>query len=519
MDFGIKLTPRNILLIAVGVAIGIIAVVVLVKLYNKKTFSTTRGRRLRATTSGNQCILSTAQSTLTNIQSQVTALVAKVNALTPAPTSDVLQAFNTAVTALNAQITSLLAMPVCCSGLNQQYDSGSGLCTCVSPFGLDTSGNCSISCTFPQSSYTGGTCGCNTGYNLLPTNDTCDNPSNDTINSTYLPQLTQFTSQLSALLVTVPNTSTLGSVTQTGSITTAVTLNSIGGTIQTVTYSYPTGGVGSFTLNNTSISSNSIIIVCNAGGNWAMYPSVSGIKSGSCQINIANLWDTGPVSATIAVAFYVITPSSTTTTVTQTGTNSSAVTMNSVGGIIQTMGSSLTAGTSTGFTLNNSYITSKSIILTSNVGGTSPNPLFITSVSSIVSSGSCNIWISNPYGGSGSTITETGAIAVAFYVITPATTATVTQTGTIQTAVTLNAPAGTITTVNYAYAGLGGISFTLNNTYITKNSVILVSLGDLFGLSQNVTVSGITNGACTIGIVNLWSASATNTDVVNFYVL
>ena len=217
--------------------------------------------------------------------------------------------------------------------------------------------------TFPQAVYntTGGSCGCNTGYSLISGGTVCDNASNDMINTVYLPQLVQCVAQLTSYATTVKT------VTQTGTINTAVSLNAVAGIIQTVNNSYGTGLQYGFVFNNTYISSNSVVLVCNSGGNGAILTSVTGIASGTCNIMLSNPWTTSEYGA-IAVAFFIYTPPSTSMVV-QTGSNTTAVTLNSVGGIIQCMSSTVASGGVVTFTLNNSSIKTNSIVFVSNVGG------------------------------------------------------------------------------------------------------------------------------------------------------
>ena len=108
-------------------------------------------RKLRATGTAS-CISSNDKTAVTNIQTQVVAIQNAVSALTPAPVSEpFLTTFNNAVTSINSQITTLLALPICCAGTNQVYSSTTNSCICASPYGLDSNGNCSISCYVPTS--------------------------------------------------------------------------------------------------------------------------------------------------------------------------------------------------------------------------------------------------------------------------------------------------------------------------------------------------------------------------------
>lgn len=76
---------------------------------------------------------------------------------------------------------------------------------------------------------------------------------------------------------------------------------------------------------------------------------------------------------------------------------------------------------------------------------------------------------------------------------------TVTQSGSITTAVTLNQPAGEITTVSATIGAGAASSFTLNNSYIKADSVILATVNDTTGSGMiAVQVDGIVAGSCTV---------------------
>lgn len=77
----------------------------------------------------------------------------------------------------------------------------------------------------------------------------------------------------------------------------------------------------------------------------------------------------------------------------------------------------------------------------------------------------------------------------------------VTQSGSITSAVTLNQPAGEITTVS-ATIGAGAMSsFTLNNSFIKADSLIMATVNDTTGAGLlAVQVDGIVAGSCTISL-------------------
>jgi hypothetical protein len=202
----IEFTYKNIAIV-LFLSAGIIALVyLLIRRSNKfmKLKLRTSSVLTAGAASGPSCLFASGKTTIQGIQTQIATMQATVKSLSPAPTSDVLNTFNTTVASINTQITNLLSLPICCSGLNQVYNSTTNTCQCASPYGLDPTGVCSISCTSPQAIWTGGLCGCNTGYTLLTDYKTCDNASDDTINNTYIPQLAQFVTTLNSLTQNIP---------------------------------------------------------------------------------------------------------------------------------------------------------------------------------------------------------------------------------------------------------------------------------------------------------------------------
>lgn len=87
----------------------------------------------------------------------------------------------------------------------------------------------------------------------------------------------------------------------------------------------------------------------------------------------------------------------------------------------------------------------------------------------------------------------------------------VTQTGSITSAVTLNQPAGEITTVSDTIAGTVR-TFTLNNSYIKADSVILATVNDTSGAGLVVVqVDNIVAGSCLISLAGVVSNTGTVT--------
>jgi hypothetical protein len=242
---GKKMDPTIQILVLIGIIV-LLFIFMTRRRHKDQKLSLSSPMPLRATTTtGGTCLSSSAQSQVQSIQSQVNTLVSNVNTLNPQPSSSALSAFNTAVANVNSEISTLLALPLCsslcsngttysattntcscpsgsyaytnssgvvacsshnCNGSNQTYNPADGTCICVSPYGLDPSGNCTIQCTFPNSSYTGQACACATNYTLSSTNNSCINPSDTAINSTYLPQIATALATLTALPLPLPTT-------------------------------------------------------------------------------------------------------------------------------------------------------------------------------------------------------------------------------------------------------------------------------------------------------------------------
>lgn len=83
--------------------------------------------------------------------------------------------------------------------------------------------------------------------------------------------------------------SVFGTVTQTGLATDAVTLNKRMGVITTVTQNIISGGNVEFTLNNTQVKLNSVVVVsAEYSGNGVPVLTVSDVAEGSLKIKITN---------------------------------------------------------------------------------------------------------------------------------------------------------------------------------------------------------------------------------------
>ena len=97
---------------------------------------------------------------------------------------------------------------------------------------------------------------------------------------------------------------------------------------------------------------------------------------------------------------------------------------------------------------------------------------------------------------------------------------TVTQATDKGTGVTLNKSAGRITMNNAALAGNTAITFTLTNSLISANDVIItnVSGGGTAG-AYTTYVSSMTTGSAVLTLRNLTSGSLSEAVIVNFAII
>ena len=100
---------------------------------------------------------------------------------------------------------------------------------------------------------------------------------------------------------------------------------------------------------------------------------------------------------------------------------------------------------------------------------------------------------------------------------TAAAQGTVTQATSKSTAVTLNKSAGQITMNNAALGATTNVTFTLNNSFISANDLIILNIasGATAG-SYNCWVSGLSAGAVSITVRNISGGSLSEAVVINF---
>ena len=101
---------------------------------------------------------------------------------------------------------------------------------------------------------------------------------------------------------------------------------------------------------------------------------------------------------------------------------------------------------------------------------------------------------------------------------TAAAQGTVTQATDKSTAVTLNKSAGRITMNNAALASATNVSFTLNNSFISSNDVLIVTLsgGIATAGTYNCWVNSMSAGSASITLRNLSAGSLSEAVIINF---
>jgi hypothetical protein len=355
--------------------------------------------------------------------------------------------------------------------------------------------------------------------------------------------------------LTSPPIFNAGAVTQTGTIGTAVTLNERAGIITTVNADLGAGTNNVFTLNNDTITANSMVLVSIVSvGGTAPGTNVTAQgqdqRLGAIDIVLSNSGGAPTGAQTFQVAFIVIgqvatnsllsrPPVYTYNQATQATNITTAVTLNAQCGKITTQATgAVAADNNATFTLNNSEITADSVIfmsLASGGGGTgiAPRPVTVLGGKTLAN-GSVGVIYANG-GGGGAFATPDAPVEIDFLVLDPTggslqsppifSTGTVTQAPNLTTPVTLNTQAGVITTATANVAGGGATNFILNNTQIYANSIVFAFVGDYAGAwggdgIPQVAVTGITNGSCTIRVMNLHSGTALNNTLnISFFIL
>lgn len=94
----------------------------------------------------------------------------------------------------------------------------------------------------------------------------------------------------------------------------------------------------------------------------------------------------------------------------------------------------------------------------------------------------------------------------------------VTQTTSKTTGVTLNRPTGRITTHNGSLGAGAAVVFVLNNTLISANDCLVLSLGGLNN-SYNISVAWVLDGTAGIRVENRTAGSLSDALAINFAVI
>jgi len=94
---------------------------------------------------------------------------------------------------------------------------------------------------------------------------------------------------------------------------------------------------------------------------------------------------------------------------------------------------------------------------------------------------------------------------------------TVTQATSKSTAVTLNKPAGQITMNNASLGATTNVTFTLNNTFISTNDILILNVAaNATAGAYNCWVSGLSAGSASITVRNISAGSLSEDVVINF---
>jgi len=104
---------------------------------------------------------------------------------------------------------------------------------------------------------------------------------------------------------------------------------------------------------------------------------------------------------------------------------------------------------------------------------------------------------------------------------TAAAQGTVTQATSKSTAVTLNKAAGVITMNNASLATATNATFTLNNSFISANDTIILTIasGQATAGSYNVFANALAAGTVSITLRNISGGTLSEAIVINFAIL
>lgn len=103
---------------------------------------------------------------------------------------------------------------------------------------------------------------------------------------------------------------------------------------------------------------------------------------------------------------------------------------------------------------------------------------------------------------------------------TVAAQGTVTQATSKSTAVTLNKPAGRITLNNAAMLTGALATFTVNNTYVSTNDIIILNIsGGATSQAYNVWVDTMAAGSFSVTILNRSAGTLSEAVIINFAII
>jgi hypothetical protein len=104
---------------------------------------------------------------------------------------------------------------------------------------------------------------------------------------------------------------------------------------------------------------------------------------------------------------------------------------------------------------------------------------------------------------------------------TAAAQGTVTQLTDKSTAVTLNKSAGRITTNNASLGATTSVSFTLNNSFISANDTLIVTMsgGNATAGTYNCWVNSLSAGSASITLRNTSAGALTEAIIINFAII
>lgn len=97
-----------------------------------------------------------------------------------------------------------------------------------------------------------------------------------------------------------------GSVTQTTSVTTQVTLNKLTGKITMFPHDFSNNDIQSFQFNNSFIEENDIIVLNIRAGSIKLNSQIDEVSNGSCNISVADLSNQSTGTIAVVINFAVI---------------------------------------------------------------------------------------------------------------------------------------------------------------------------------------------------------------------